>query len=32
VVQSGVLLVATVFVLLNRLVDLAYRWIDPRIN
>jgi peptide/nickel transport system permease protein len=32
VVQSGVLLVATVFVLLNRLVDLAYRWIDPRID
>jgi peptide/nickel transport system permease protein len=32
VVQSGVLLVATVFVLLNRLVDLGYRWIDPRID
>jgi peptide/nickel transport system permease protein len=32
VVQSGVLLVATVFVLLNRLIDLAYRWIDPRIE
>jgi peptide/nickel transport system permease protein len=32
VVQSGVLLVATLFVLLNRLVDLAYRWIDPRID
>ena len=32
VVQSGVLLVATVFVLINRLIDIAYRWIDPRIE
>lgn len=32
VVQSGVLLVATVFVLLNRVIDIAYHWIDPRID
>jgi peptide/nickel transport system permease protein len=32
VVQSGVLLVATAFVLLNRAIDIAYRWIDPRID
>jgi len=30
VVQSTVLLVATAFVLVNLLVDLAYRVLDPR--
>ena len=32
VVQIGVLLVAVIFVVLNRLIDIAYRWIDPRIE
>jgi len=32
VVQGGVLLVATVFVLINLLVDLSYALIDPRIE
>ncbi|SFI88161.1 ABC transporter permease [Thermoflavimicrobium dichotomicum] len=32
VVQSGILVVATMFVLINLLVDLIYAWIDPRIQ
>ncbi|MFN8525739.1 MAG: ABC transporter permease [Chloroflexota bacterium] len=32
VVQSAVLLVASFFVLINFLVDLAYGWLDPRIR
>lgn len=32
VVQGGVLIVATSFVLINLLVDLMYAWIDPRIH
>jgi peptide/nickel transport system permease protein len=31
-VQGGVLLIATVFVLLNVVVDLLYGWLDPRIK
>ncbi len=32
VVQSGIIVMATVFVILNVLVDIGYRWIDPRIR
>ena len=32
VVQSAVILVASFFVLVNFLVDLAYSWLDPRIR
>jgi ABC-type dipeptide/oligopeptide/nickel transport system permease component len=32
VVQGGVLVVATAFVLINLLVDLTYAWVDPRIR
>ena len=32
VIQSGILVVATLFVLINLLVDLLYAWIDPRIH
>lgn len=32
VVQGGVLLIATSFVLVNLAVDVAYGWIDPRIR
>ncbi|SMO83829.1 peptide/nickel transport system permease protein [Melghirimyces algeriensis] len=32
VVQSGILVVATIFVLINLIVDLLYAWIDPRIQ
>jgi peptide/nickel transport system permease protein len=32
IVQSSVLLVASMFVLINFLVDLAYGWLDPRIR
>jgi peptide/nickel transport system permease protein len=32
VVQSAVLLVASAFVVVNLLVDLAYGWLDPRIR
>jgi peptide/nickel transport system permease protein len=32
VVQSGIIVMAIVFVLLNVLVDIGYRWIDPRIR
>jgi peptide/nickel transport system permease protein len=32
VVQGGVLVFATVFVLANLLVDLSYGWLDPRIR
>ena len=31
-VQGGVLLLATVFVLVNALADLLYAWLDPRIR
>ena len=31
-VQGGVLLIATVFVLINLLTDLLYAWLDPRIR
>ncbi len=32
VVQSGVLLIALVFVLANLLVDVSYAYLDPRIH
>ena len=32
VVQSGVLIISTVVVLANLLVDISYGWIDPRIR
>jgi peptide/nickel transport system permease protein len=32
VIQSGILVVATIFVTINLLVDLLYSWIDPRIK
>jgi peptide/nickel transport system permease protein len=32
IVQSAVLIVASMFVLVNFLVDLAYGWLDPRIR
>ncbi|RAL27018.1 ABC transporter permease [Thermoflavimicrobium daqui] len=32
VVQSGILIVATIFVIINLIVDLIYAWIDPRIQ
>jgi len=32
VVQTNVMLVATVLVTLNLLVDLTYAWLDPRIR
>jgi peptide/nickel transport system permease protein len=32
IVQASVLLVASMFVLINFLVDLAYGWLDPRIR
>lgn len=32
VVQGGVLIVASAFVIINLLVDLLYAWIDPRIH
>jgi len=32
VVQAGVLIFATVFVLVNLVVDLSYAWLDPRIR
>jgi peptide/nickel transport system permease protein len=32
VVQAGVLVVATAFVLVNLLVDLSYALLDPRIQ
>ncbi len=32
VVQGGVLIFATVFVLINLLVDISYAWLDPRIR
>ncbi|MGB8700905.1 MAG: ABC transporter permease [Thermosynechococcaceae cyanobacterium] len=32
VVQSGIVVVATIFVLLNLLTDWVYHWIDPRIR
>jgi peptide/nickel transport system permease protein len=32
VIQSGILVVATIFITINLLVDLLYSWIDPRIR
>ena len=32
VIQGGLLLTATIFVLVNLLVDLLYAWLDPRIR
>jgi peptide/nickel transport system permease protein len=32
VIQSGILVVATIFVLVNLIVDLLYAYVDPRIN
>ena len=32
VVQGGVLVFATVFVLINLIVDISYAWLDPRIR
>ncbi len=32
VIQSGILVVATIFVLINLLVDLLYAYVDPRIK
>ncbi|WP_107727524.1 ABC transporter permease [Desmospora activa] len=32
VIQSGILVVATIFVLINLIVDLLYAYIDPRIH
>jgi len=32
VIQSGVLVIATIFVLINLLVDLLYAYVDPRIK
>jgi peptide/nickel transport system permease protein len=32
VVQGGVLTIATVFILVNLLTDLAYGWLDPRVG
>jgi ABC-type dipeptide/oligopeptide/nickel transport system permease component len=32
IVQSGVLIIATVVVLANIVVDISYGWIDPRIR
>lgn len=32
VIQSGILVIATIFVLINLIVDLLYAWIDPRIQ
>ena len=31
-VQGGVLLIATIFVLVNLLADILYAWLDPRIR
>lgn len=32
VIQSGILVLAVIFVLINLIVDLLYAWIDPRIQ
>lgn len=32
VIQSGILIIATLFVLINLIVDLLYAYVDPRIN
>ncbi|MBA4493691.1 ABC transporter permease [Paenactinomyces guangxiensis] len=32
VIQSGILILATIFVVINLIVDLLYAWIDPRIQ
>jgi len=32
VIQNATLLIATVFVVVNMLVDLVYGWLDPRIS
>lgn len=31
-IQAAVFLIATIYVLINLLVDLAYQWVDPRIR
>jgi peptide/nickel transport system permease protein len=31
-VQGGILVVVTIFVVTNLLVDLSYAWLDPRIR
>ena len=31
-VQAAVLIIGTAFVLMNLLVDLTYRWLNPRIR
>ncbi|MDQ0416331.1 peptide/nickel transport system permease protein [Croceifilum oryzae] len=32
VIQSGILILATIFVVINLIVDLLYAWVDPRIQ
>jgi peptide/nickel transport system permease protein len=32
VIQSGILVLAFIFVMINLIVDLLYAWIDPRIQ
>jgi len=32
VIQSGILVIALIFVLINLIVDLLYSWLDPRIS
>ncbi|WP_218142294.1 ABC transporter permease [Marininema mesophilum] len=32
VIQSGILLIAFIFVIINLIVDLLYAWVDPRIQ
>ena len=31
-IQAAILILATAFVLMNLLVDLIYRWLNPRIR
>jgi ABC-type dipeptide/oligopeptide/nickel transport system permease component len=32
VVQAGILIIATVVVVVNLMVDISYGWLDPRIR
>jgi peptide/nickel transport system permease protein len=32
VIQAAILLVATIYVMVNLVVDLIYAWVDPRIR
>jgi ABC-type dipeptide/oligopeptide/nickel transport system permease component len=32
VIQSGTLVIATIIILVNLLVDISYGWLDPRIR